>query len=203
MLALLLLFFSYCNFLSFFLSFFFSFCEATVLAKRSIRAIFTSYLPGEIIGGKLLLLWVTKILVISALLSLHGLVEIWPLSTLVLWVCTTSTGLTHELHCLQVTGFSSKSLSLPGNVDTKEIKRAISFLMDNISYLNTGGIFHLMCQVGVGIIGTCGLIEEYHCLVHKVYKIMLINYFYSHFPAHAMRQSCRTLTKCKLEWYKY
>jgi len=47
----------------------------------------------------------------------------------------------------QATGFSSKSLTLPGNVDTKEIKRAISFLMDSISFLNIGGIFHLMCQL--------------------------------------------------------
>ena len=33
-------------------------CEATVLAKRGISAIFTTYLPGEIMRGKLLLLWV-------------------------------------------------------------------------------------------------------------------------------------------------
>lgn len=139
--------------------------------------------------GKLLLLWVDLG---------DPRLEIWPSSTLVLWVYTTSTGLNCELYCLQATGFSSKSLTLPGNVDTKEIKRAISFLMDSISFLNIGGIFHLMCQVGVRI-GTCGLVEEYHCLVHKVCKIIVINYFFSHFPAHAMCQNCRTLTKCKLE----
>lgn len=48
---------------------------------------------------------------------------------------------------IQATVFSSKSLSLPGNVDTREIKRAISFLMDNIGFLNTTGVVHVMCQL--------------------------------------------------------
>lgn len=53
--------------------------------------------------------------------------------------------------CLPVTiqakAFSSKSSSLPENVDSTELKRTISFLMDNIGFLNTTGVFHVMCQL--------------------------------------------------------
>ncbi|KAJ7376180.1 endosomal transport [Desmophyllum pertusum] len=40
-----------------------------------------------------------------------------------------------------------RSLTLPENVDTRELKRAISFLMDNIGFLNTTGLFHVMFQL--------------------------------------------------------
>ena len=42
-------------------------------------------------------------------------------------------------------------MTLPENVDTKELKRAVSFLMDNIGFLNTTGIFHVMFQVSFPI----------------------------------------------------
>ncbi|XP_078357955.1 AP-5 complex subunit beta-1-like isoform X2 [Oculina patagonica] len=48
---------------------------------------------------------------------------------------------------IQAKAFSSRSLTLPGNVDTRELKRAISFLMDNIGFLNTIGLFHVMFQL--------------------------------------------------------
>ena len=48
---------------------------------------------------------------------------------------------------VQANAFSPNSSSLPGNVDTTELKRTISFLMDNIGFLNTTGVFHVMCQV--------------------------------------------------------
>lgn len=48
---------------------------------------------------------------------------------------------------IQATAFSPKSSSFPGSIDTREIKRAISFLMDSISFLNTTGVFHVMCQL--------------------------------------------------------
>lgn len=51
------------------------------------------------------------------------------------------------MYFLQAKAFSSRSLTLPGNVDTRELKRAISFLMDNIGFLNTIGLFHVMFQV--------------------------------------------------------
>ena len=51
------------------------------------------------------------------------------------------------LFFVQAKALSSQSLSLPGNVDTREIKRAISFLMDNIGFVNTTGVFHVMYQV--------------------------------------------------------
>ncbi|KAJ7376186.1 endosomal transport [Desmophyllum pertusum] len=48
---------------------------------------------------------------------------------------------------IQAKAFSSRSLTLPENVDTRELKRAISFLMDNIGFLNTTGLFHVMFQL--------------------------------------------------------
>ncbi|RMX58685.1 hypothetical protein pdam_00019440, partial [Pocillopora damicornis] len=48
---------------------------------------------------------------------------------------------------IQAGALSSRSLTLPENVDTKELKRAVSFLMDNIGFLNTTGIFHVMFQM--------------------------------------------------------
>ncbi|XP_027056010.1 AP-5 complex subunit beta-1-like, partial [Pocillopora damicornis] len=48
---------------------------------------------------------------------------------------------------IQAGALSSRSLTLPENVDTKELKRAVSFLMDNIGFLNTTGIFHVMFQL--------------------------------------------------------
>lgn len=48
---------------------------------------------------------------------------------------------------IQANAFSPNSSSLPGNVDTTELKRTISFLMDNIGFLNTTGVFHVMCQL--------------------------------------------------------
>lgn len=48
---------------------------------------------------------------------------------------------------IQAGALSSRSLTLPENVDTKELKRAVSFLMDNIGFLSTTGIFHVMFQL--------------------------------------------------------
>ncbi|XP_020603354.1 AP-5 complex subunit beta-1-like isoform X2 [Orbicella faveolata] len=48
---------------------------------------------------------------------------------------------------IQTGAFSSSPLTLPANVDTRELKRAISFLMDNIGFVNTTGLFHVMFQL--------------------------------------------------------